>query len=325
VGEEAAIARIAAHIGRRSRLGDDGAWLTEPLPRGLVATVDSQIEDVHFRRSALSPGRLARRLVAVNASDLAASASVPRFGLLALAAPADFPVEAFSCAVVDALGEVGAELVGGDLARSDKVVATLTLLGEPVRSGPLLGRNQARSGDRLWIRGTPGLAALGCELMRRGGRWLEGRDPELPTGVPATLEELARSCLRTFFEPTPQLALGRELGGLARVAAIDCSDGLAKDLHRLAAASGVGIVVDEASIELPAPARELAHQLGLDPLEAVVGGGEDYLLLVATDQDLVGLGMRACGAVEAETGVRLRRANGAVATLPAAGWDHLGG
>lgn len=324
MGEEAAIARIAAHIGRRSRLGDDCAWLTESVPRGLVATVDSQVEDVHFHRSALGPARLARRLVAVNASDLAASASVPKFGLLALAAPATFAVDDFSCAVADALDAVGAELVGGDLARHDRVVATLTLLGEPVRPGPLLGRDQARPGDRLWIGGTVGLAALGCELTRRGGRWLDGAEPELPAGLSAGLGEVARSCLRAFFEPTPQLALGFRLGGLGRVAAIDCSDGLAKDLHRLATASGVGITVDEAAIELPALARELALELGREPLEVVVGGGEDYLLLVATDHDLGGLGMLAVGSVEAGAGVRLRRSSGAITELPAVGWDHLG-
>jgi thiamine-monophosphate kinase len=328
-GEEATLARLAAHLGPGAKIGDDAAWLdTAGLASGqLVATVDSQIDGVHVRCDRVAPQHVARRLVAVNASDLAASGALPRLGLLALAAPPGYDVDSFLAATAESLAQLGAELVGGDLARADQLVATLTLLGVPARRGPLLARSAARPGDRLWLGGTVGESAVGCALVAAGGGWrATDPAPHLPPGLVLEHRDAAQRALHRHLAPTPQLALGQHLAGLPRCAALDLSDGLAKDLTRLATASGVGATVDLAALPFSADYEVLCQHLDLDPLGLGLGGGEDYVLLVATApaHNLTELGLVPIGWCESEPGLRARTADRAVRPLESSGWDHLG-
>ncbi|MEO7796035.1 MAG: AIR synthase related protein, partial [Thermoanaerobaculia bacterium] len=148
---------------RRTLIGDD----TATLPSGQVVTVDQQIEGIHFP-AGLAPAIVARRLLAVNLSDIAASGARPRHAFLALAAPPEFDHRAFFRALVAACDKHGIALAGGDLALSDKLHLSLTLMGERRPGDGTLAREQARAGQHLWIGGTLGESALGCELLRRG-------------------------------------------------------------------------------------------------------------------------------------------------------------
>lgn len=322
VGEEALLARLAAHLGPHHRLGDDAAWLPE---HRLVATVDSQIDGVHLRLPSIGPRRLAKRLVAVNASDLAASAAEPRFGLLALAAPSGFDVDGFLAAAADALAAIGAELVGGDLARCEQLVVTLTLLGRPSAEERRLARSNARAGDRLWVGGTLGESAAGCRLVARGARWLDDdADPLLPPGLPERLADPARRAIERHLAPRPQLELGLALGRLERVAALDVSDGLTKDLARLLDASGVGATIEAAALPLARGTEDLAVWLDADATELALAGGEDYVLLAAAppEEDLSALGCHLIGIIDAAPGARLRR-DGHTVPLDRGGYDHF--
>lgn len=334
MNEDEVIARLSARLGstsaKGSRLGDDVAWLE---PFGLVASVDSQIEGVHYLAAALPPERVARRLVAVNLSDLAASACSPRFGLLALSAPKGFPVDAFLAEVAANLSSYGAELVGGDLARSERMTASLTVLGEPVRPGPLLGRSCAKVGDQLWLGGVVGEAALGCHLAAAGGIWpVQAAEPVVPDAVPERFHQVARRALRRHFEPVPQLQVGLALGRRGeRFAAIDISDGLAKDAGRIARASGVRLCLDlEALLATPAfgEVSQLAAFLGLDATDLALSGGEDYALLIAGAGPISGPGslseldLLPVGTVEEGSGLRRRIGSQSVDLAPS-GWDHL--
>src|SRR6185436_12693499 len=124
-------------------------------------TTDSQIEGVHFPPG-LDPALVARRLLAVNLSDLAAMGAEPRHAFLALAAPPGFAHRRFFRALLAACRLQGVELAGGDLARDPHHVhAVLTLLGTRPAAGRWLRRDGARPGHRLWHGGTVGESAAG--------------------------------------------------------------------------------------------------------------------------------------------------------------------
>lgn len=228
--------------------GDDAAI----LDNGQVLTADLLIEGVHFDHR-IQPEQLAWKLVAVNASDVAACGARPTWALLSIALPRPIDEEwlsRFSTALKRHLSELGIALIGGDTTRSlrDKMV-NLTLCGS--LSAPPLLRSTAAPQQDIWVSGTLGDASAGflelCPVLEQ--RW---------------------HC------PAPPLQLGPALAeaGLA-TAAMDLSDGLLQDLSRLCRASGVGARVDPTL--LPASEELLAADDAL--LSHQIGFGEDYQLL----------------------------------------------
>jgi thiamine-monophosphate kinase len=320
---------LAARSPRRGRpqIGDD----TATLPGGQVVTVDQQIEGVHFP-DGLDCAVVARRLLAVNLSDLAASGARPRHAFLALAAPADFDHRTFFRALLRACAEHEVELAGGDLAIAERVHLSLTLFGERRPGDATLARDQARPGQRLWLGGTLGESALGLELVRRGAR-LRGSRVELPPRFSKRGDfRVAATCaVRRHLLPSAQIELGLWLarrGASAGIAAIDVSDGLAKDLHRLCAASGVGARLDAAALRA-AGSRNLdllAKALRLDRDRLLEGGGEDYVLLFSLPQDASPprkFGALAIGSTTKERKILVEDPAGGVRLLAATGWDHF--
>ncbi len=251
----------------------------------------------------------------------------PAFAFLALSAPPGFEHRRFFEALVAACDRHGLELAGGDLARNVQVAATLTLLGRKPRAGRWLRRGGARAGEGVWLGGTVGESAAGLILLQRGAA-LKGRSIELPDelGLPAALRAAARRAVRRHLEPRPQLDLGRWLGASRAGAAIDVSDGLARDLHRLCAQSRVGaeIQLDRLPISQHLPA--LAEAIGHDWRQLALAGGEDYVLLFTLPRGSrppARYGCARIGTVEdEEAGVHLVE-DGERKPLPPAGWDHL--
>lgn len=319
---------LARAEGTGSLLGDDTARLSEPAPR--TVTVDSQIEGVHFP-AGLDPALLARRLLAVNLSDLAAAGAAPVYAFLALSTPPGFDHRRFFEAFLAACRGHGLTLAGGDLARCPHaVVATLTLMGEPLAGGVHLTRSPAAAGHVLWVGGTLGESAVGQRLLERGAR-LDGERAVLPPeleAAPPALAEAARRAVRRHLLPEPQLELGQALGRLTRIGAVmDVSDGLSLDLHRLCEASGVGALVDASALPTAPGFAELCGVLEEDPETLVLGGGEDYVLLftLPTEQPApAGFPCRRIGAVTGSREVVVER-DGRPVPLPPLGWNHLDG
>jgi thiamine-monophosphate kinase len=306
-----------------SLIGDDAAVL--PAGGPFAVTVDSQIAGVHFVPD-LDPALLAPRLLAVNLSDLAAMGAAPAYGFLALSTPPDFDHRRFFRALLTACRKHGVTLAGGDLARSAQTVATLTLIGSRPEGGRFLHRSEAAAGHDLWLGGTIGESAAGQRLIARGARLRQGR-VELPMDyeVNTSLIAAARRAVRRHLQPKPQLALGTWLGRQREGAAMDVSDGLAKDLRRLCHESGAGAEID--AEELPNADRfaDLCRSIGADPLDLALGGGEDYVLLFTLPRGIdppADLRGRKIGRITRSKEIVLRRA-GAVGVLPEAGWDHL--
>ncbi|HEY6065987.1 MAG TPA: thiamine-phosphate kinase [Thermoanaerobaculia bacterium] len=258
--------------------GDDAAVLS--LEAGpLVATTDTLVEGIDFLEGE-DPARLGRRAVSVALSDLAAMGAWPDFFLLTIGFPRsaaeDFPLTV-SLAAANRAREFGASLVGGDLSRAAEVFVTVAFWGRP--AGAPIERAGARPGDVLFLSGSPGDAAAGLAIARaRSG-------VEVPPGAGTwTPEQLSPAdetrLLGAFRDPEPRLALGRALAReRLATAAIDVSDGLGADAARLARASRVRLVIEEADLPLSAALRSFARLAGVDATSLAVEGGDDYELL----------------------------------------------
>lgn len=247
------------------------------LRDGTVLCVDAMVDRVHWDER-FSPEDVGWRLVMVNASDINAMGARPTWALLALSLPeVDAAwLEGFQSGLHGALDQLGIPLVGGDTTRGATATASLTMGGRLVAE-PLL-RSAARPGDRIYVSGPLGVAAGGFHGLIDPGR---------------------------FLRPRPPLDLGPALALRGVRCAMDLSDGLVEDLERLCEASGVGARIDAASIPHPAEVS----------LDLALGFGDDYELLIATDQDL---DLPCIGHIEAEVGVRLVGAD-----WPRPAWRHF--
>lgn len=321
MSEEQLLRWLAETSGSRL-IGDDAAVM--PERERWAITMDTQIEGTHFLPD-LDAGGIARRLLAVNLSDLAAMGASPAYAFCALATSGGFDHREFFGALLDGCKEHGMELAGGDLARSSQTMAVLTLLGRKSRKQRWLRRDTARAGEQLWLGGTVGEAAIGCLAVAHGAR-IESCGTLLPKELmsPRTIAVAARRAVHRFLLPQPQLALGQWLGSQGAGAAIDVSDGLALDLHRMCEASGLGAEIDLEQLPLATGFRHLADRLERDWRKTALGGGEDYVLLFSLP---VGIeppeefGCVRIGHIKS-AGISLRYEGHSVALAPH-GWDHL--
>jgi thiamine-monophosphate kinase len=274
--EDALIARhfrpLAAGYPGALGLRDDAALIEVAGHEDLVVTTDALIAGVHFLAGD-DPADIAFKALAVNVSDLAAKAAKPIAYSLALALPrgtAEAWIAGFAGGLRLAQERFGIGLSGGDTTTSPAgaLVISVTAFGS-VAKGRMIRRGGARAGDRLYVSGTIGDAALGLKLHV---------DEAGTRGWP--LDTAAREMLvGRYLRPEPRLSLGAALTDAA-TAAMDVSDGLAIDCVRLCAASGVAARIEAAKVPLSDAARlVLAAQPEL--LETILTGGDDYEILAA--------------------------------------------
>src|SRR5262249_37434470 len=142
---------------------DDAAALPQRPGFEVVVTKDAVVEGVHVPEGE-APDLVARKLVRVNLSDLAAKAAEPFAAFLAVGWPERFGPrerEAFARGLGEDLAAYGVALMGGDtVATAGPLFASLTALGW-VPEGRMLRRAGARPGELLMVSGTIGDATLG--------------------------------------------------------------------------------------------------------------------------------------------------------------------
>jgi thiamine-monophosphate kinase len=249
---------------------DDDAAVLKALGDDIVVTTDAIVEGVHFLPDDL-PDTIARKALRVNLSDLAAKGATPAGFVLTLALRAadETWLTAFARGLGEDAGQFGCPLLGGDtVATPGPLMISITAFGR-VAEGKMVHRSGAKPGDRIVVTGTIGDAALGLDVLRGG------------TAATALADDAAARAMlvERYRVPQPRNALANAVRDHAS-AAMDVSDGLAGDLAKLCAASGVSAVIDAPSIPLSAPAATLLAR-GTVGIAAIVSGGDDYEILCA--------------------------------------------
>ena len=304
--ESELIARLRRRIGAHPRvavgLGDDAAVLRLAGSEQCVVTVDLLMDHVDFELARVDPRRAGRKALAASLSDLAAMASPPLAGVVALALPRSGGLrlaEAIYDGLLPLAERYDLPIAGGDTNSWDGPLAiSVTLLGRVTPRGPLL-RSGARVGDRIVVTGAFGGSILGRHLD---------------------------------FEP--RLAEALVLAERYRLhAGIDASDGLSLDLGHLAEESGCGVLLDLGAIPVADDARRLAGQLadGSTPLDHALGDGEDFELILAVPpaeaekmlaERAVDVPLTVIGEVIAEPGLWQRDNRGGLSPLKPRGYQH---
>lgn len=291
LGEDALIHRVTASLTFDASVlrgpGDDCAVVTLPDDgRPLLLKTDAVVENVHFRRDT-PPRAVGRKAMARVASDLAAMGGTPRHAMVTLVmrrATEVRYVEDLYAGMREIAGEHGINIVGGETSRGDTIVISIALVGSaPAKGAP--GRSGGKAGDSLFVTGRLGGSIRGKHLdfmpRLREGRWL----------------------VKNF--------------GIH--AMMDISDGLAKDLPRLATASGLEFILDETAL----PCAESCTQ------EQAWADGEDYELLFAiaprSEERLRALWAEEFPTLElTRIGALVPPGEGKAPALEGRGWDHFG-
>ncbi|MBV9569577.1 MAG: thiamine-phosphate kinase [Hyphomicrobiales bacterium] len=256
-------------------LKDDAARFVPPRDHELVVTADAIVVGVHaFAED--PPDLVARKALRMNLSDIAAKGAKPLGFLLTLALPKTtdqgWLLRFFEGLKADC-ERFACPLLGGDTTRTPGPLSiSITLLGA-ARPGRMPTRLDARPGDLIGVTGTIGDASLG--LIQR-------REPERAASW--RLSECEREHLASrYLLPHPRTEIAEIVARHAR-AAMDVSDGLVGDLERLCRASGLSARIDVMQVPLSSAARKaLAADESL--VENILGGGDDYEILLTLDRD----------------------------------------
>ncbi len=276
--ESELVARIQARLSPAPEwlvvgIGDDAAVIEPERNRLQVLTVDAVVEGVHFDRAFTPPAAIGHRALAVNLSDLAAMGAEPRLALLSLALPPALSCEDFD-AMLDGLTALAAQhrvhVVGGNLTRSPgPLMLDITVAGS-VKRRQALQRKGARPGDLVFVTGALGAAAAGLQMLSSG-------------------TSAAQSCVDRYLRPEPRVREGLLLArNRAATSCMDLSDGLADAVHKIAAASRVGMTIDAAALPVDEAARAWFDANGGNTTSRAVTGGDDYELVFTVRPNRVG-------------------------------------
>lgn len=322
-GEFELIAKLFAPLSKREpgafALTDDAAALKTKPGHDIVLTTDAIVEGVHFLRDD-PPETIARKVLRVNLSDLAAKGAAPRAYLLTAAFPSwigDEWLEAFAAGLKADQKAFGVTLIGGDtVATPGPLTLNVAAVGE-VPSGKMLRRAGAEPGDDVWVSGSIGDAALGLALLKGDA-----------LGLP---EKNRNALIARYRVPEPRVLLGQQLLAVAH-ACLDVSDGLVADLGHIAEVSKVAIEVQAADVPL-SPAVRAVLASGGTTLSDLLTGGDDYELAftapasrrtrIAALAAKIKVPLTQIGRVTKGRGVRILGHDGAPLPFSRAGYTHF--
>jgi len=326
-------------------VGDDAALLHIGNGMELAVSTDMLVSGTHFLPDA-DPFLLGHKTLAVNLSDMAAMGAQPRWATLSLALPEENEawLQQFSAGFFALAEQHGVELVGGDTTRGPLNLC-VTIMGE-VPQGAALRRDGAQVGDDIWVSGRLGDAALALA-------YLQGK-VQLPA------EDFA-ACALVLHQPTPRVALGLALRGVAH-SAIDVSDGLLADLGHILECSNVGAEIQFEALPVSDVLRTYSGQnqsmsfprkresslinaldsrfRGNDDLlecmlaqHCILAGGDDYELCFTAPASCraevekisvkLGLPLARIGSIVEGSGCTVRAADGSIIHIGESGYDHF--
>ena len=325
MNESDVIADIFAPLSANARgafaLKDDAALIGDG---DYVVTKDIMVSGVHFLPK--DPLDLvARKLLRVNLSDLAAKGAKPAGYFLGCVWPATIKrdaIELFAAGLKEDQETFQVALFGGDTtvhkAKGAPLVVSATFFGHPSKQG-VTRRDAAASGDDLYVSGAVGDAGLGLLALKREEKF-------------TTVDKA--SLAGRYHLPEPRLRLGTALAGLAS-AAIDVSDGLIADAGRLCAASGLRAEIRASNLPLSNAARSWANaQENIEKaLARLASFGDDYEIFFSAPPALrrsVSMAAKASrtevtriGALSRGEGVSFLDAQDEPIAFASAGYDHF--
>ena len=241
--------------------GDDCAIVNVPADKELVITTDTLNSGVHFPENT-SPEDIAFKALMVNLSDLAAMGATPAWISLAISLPRvdESWLAAFSRQLGELLQQYNISLIGGDTTRGQLSI-TIQAMGLCDR-GRALRRDGARAGDKVFITGYPGMAAIGLRAI------LDGLE-----------DEKLRPCIDRLNRPQARLDFAQQLPAFSRCA-IDISDGLIADLGHILEASDCGALIHLDNVPLADPVQYYFRQYhqGKTDWSLLLTQGDDYEL-----------------------------------------------
>jgi thiamine-monophosphate kinase len=272
------------------------------------------VEGVHFKLEWGTPAMLGARALTINLSDIAAMGGVPTICVINLAIRPGLDTVFFDQlyrGLGRAAGMAGVAIAGGNITRATQLAITVALLGV-VETQPMR-RDAARPGDKIYVTGSVGDAALGLRILQK------------KISAPASAREYL---VKRFLQPTAQLAAARKLARIKpAAAAIDISDGLWQDLGHILDRSGVGARVHSAALPLSAAYRRVCG----GNYELALSGGDDYELLFCLRPHVsevqlnrrLGVKVRCIGEITHGSQALLVNATGEAAVVRDQGWDQL--
>ena len=272
-GEDEIIARFFAPLAGPAGLGlrDDAALLSPPAGEDLVVTTDALVGGVHFMADD-PPEAIARKALRVNLSDLAAKGARPIGFLLSLALPRDWRedwLKSFAAGLGADASFFDCPLIGGDTVATPDRSRFPSPHWARFPSGKMALRSGVKPGDRLYVTGTIGDAAIGLKVR-------QGRGPDIPRADQDFL-------LDRYLTPKPRVALAKAMA-LHAHGGMDVSDGFVGDLTKMLALSGVTARVPVYRLPLSQPARA-AIAANPDLFTVAATGGDDYEILAAIAPD----------------------------------------
>ncbi len=311
-------APLAIHPGALG-LSDDAAFIKPPAGCDLVLKTDAIIGGVHFFPDD-APQNVAGKALRVNLSDLAAKGAKPLGFLLSLALPSDIG-ERWLTSFAEGLRSdavlYGCPLFGGDTDRTPGPITVSIAMFGSVPEGTMVRRAGAKAGDRVFVSGTIGDAALGL-AVRKGKDW-------------KLAEPQRQHLLGRYILPQPRNALAETVRTHA-TAAMDVSDGLAGDFAKLCRVSQVAASIEAAKAPLSDAAKAV---IAADPamLETALTGGDDYEIVCTVPPhkvesfraaaQAVKVPVTEIGTVEAGEGARFLGADGQPLVFKRAAFSHF--
>ena len=294
-------------------IGDDASCLQIAKGQQLLVSCDTLVADVHFL-SSWPAYDIACKAVMVNVSDIAAMGGSPCWLTLALTLPtvdANW-LQQFSQGLKDSLSRYNIALIGGDTTHGP-LSMTLTIHGL-IPEGKAVRRSGAASGDKIYVSGELGAAALAVAC-------LESQDQ---------INALDNAIfMKKQLHPVPRVDLIHDLQCYA-TASIDISDGLSADLNHICEASHVGACLSLERI----PVHPLVKKYrGSNALDFALSGGDDYELCFTVapknEEQLLkslvkaGLTCYCIGVIEEKLGMRAKMSSGEIVPLDVRGYNHF--
>jgi thiamine-monophosphate kinase len=247
-------------------IGDDAAVIK--TKKGLqVLTTDCLVEGDHFNKEWFSPTQIGMKAIEINVSDIACMGAIPKYALVSFALPNDLEVdfvENIYKGMWKSCDEYEIEIIGGNMAHSEKIFISVTLTGE-VENKNLTLRSGAKPGDLIFVSGHLGNGKAGLRLFQRG---IDGFE----------------NVKKGYLEPKAQLKIALKLSPYIN-SMIDISDGLAPEIKHICTQSKCGAIIYKDKIPISDEIRNAAKKIRENPYDYALFGGEDFELVYTVSKE----------------------------------------